>query len=269
MKLFPVLSTFHFVALAQTPPSWTGDLHPVCPGELPEIGWPPNWSRSDFLSFEELCDAFNVGCFCRQGSVMCIEQGGRRELFAAFSEDCLTRCFCLDFLRGYEENLNPNEPSELNSLDMLSNMYRGRRPWRSSGRTGQTGRASGESLTGARLHTRCGAQTCFSQRSCEGQHCRCTAQPHPRLDQMGPDRQWEASCGTRLSPRSDGGEAAATACPCNCTYVSGSCCGNSTGVVHEERSRKLGVLRPPDGQCCNAQTGEMQDGQPGRNGTEC
>lgn len=33
------------------------------------------------------------------------------------------------------------------------------------------------------------------------------------------------------------------ACPCNCTYVSKSCCASGSGIVHEEREKHLGAWK--------------------------
>ena len=49
------------------------------------------------------------------------------------------------------------------------------------------------------------------------------------------------------------------ACPCNCTYVSNACCTPeaAAGIVVEDPMHKLGNLLPPDGWCCDANTGEF------------
>ncbi|MCJ1228302.1 hypothetical protein MMC12_004963 [Toensbergia leucococca] len=50
------------------------------------------------------------------------------------------------------------------------------------------------------------------------------------------------------------------ACPCNCTYVSNSCCLSTLGIVHEATNLKLGALQPPNATTvCNTATGDFQE----------
>ena len=49
------------------------------------------------------------------------------------------------------------------------------------------------------------------------------------------------------------------ACPCNCTYVSQSCCNSLSGMVYEAPGLRLGALQAPSGNVtCNATTGDFQ-----------
>lgn len=49
------------------------------------------------------------------------------------------------------------------------------------------------------------------------------------------------------------------ACPCNCTYVSKSCCNSPSGIVYEALGLKLGSLQAPSlNLTCNATTGGFQ-----------
>ncbi|KAI9826860.1 MAG: hypothetical protein M1832_005799 [Thelocarpon impressellum] len=147
----------------------------------------------------------------------------------------------------------------------MRNVHRGRKPWLAHSVPLEGFESTTSDTRGRR---RCTGTACFNQRSCTSERCGCVAQHHPRPDPMGGGSLWVATCRTQLAPRSEeSGDA--TACPCNCTYVSSSCCGSDEGVVHEEPSQKLGRLHPPEGMCCNAQTGELQDGRPGGNDTAC
>ena len=50
-------------------------------------------------------------------------------------------------------------------------------------------------------------------------------------------------------------------CPCNCTYVSDSCCTSDTRIVYEETALQMPtVLLGEAGQCCNKQTGNWTSG---------
>ncbi|KAG8530595.1 uncharacterized protein KY384_005098 [Bacidia gigantensis] len=61
----------------------------------------------------------------------------------------------------------------------------------------------------------------------------------------------------------------AAACPCNCTYISIACCTSENGMVQERPGLKLGAVLPPDGQCCNAVSGELNAGEYVGNDTTC
>lgn len=60
-----------------------------------------------------------------------------------------------------------------------------------------------------------------------------------------------------LPPQMDG-----RACPCNCTYVSRSCCTaearKQKGILHEAPHLQVGVVEPPEDMCCNATSGALQ-----------
>ncbi|KAG8525273.1 uncharacterized protein KY384_008917 [Bacidia gigantensis] len=63
----------------------------------------------------------------------------------------------------------------------------------------------------------------------------------------------------------------ALACACNCTYVSVGCCtAPDSGFIQEYPWLKLGVMDPPEGQCCDAGSGQFREGvQGGGNDTTC
>lgn len=53
---------------------------------------------------------------------------------------------------------------------------------------------------------------------------------------------------------------APVSCACNCTYVSEACCWAPTGVVSLPpgfEDRNVGLLKPPNGGCCDRETGEF------------
>ncbi|KAG8532239.1 uncharacterized protein KY384_003880 [Bacidia gigantensis] len=54
----------------------------------------------------------------------------------------------------------------------------------------------------------------------------------------------------------------AEVCPCNCTYISISCCVSDTGLVYEPADYKLGAVQPDSGQCCDSKSGQMKEGSP-------
>ena len=61
----------------------------------------------------------------------------------------------------------------------------------------------------------------------------------------------------------EGGLAADTACPCNCTYVSRACCTSATGIVHEAPDLKLGMLMAPNASLvCDGTTGHFRPRSP-------
>ncbi|KAI9817696.1 MAG: hypothetical protein M1832_004590 [Thelocarpon impressellum] len=256
------------------------DGQAACPFPLPETGWGPIWNARDFESLDHLCDPFNVGCFCRAGVLLCRPVPDMAELSRAFTTVCKRQCSCPSESPDDKENGSPTDvSSDAQSMESLGRTYYGAR----EGHTRQpNGAVEGWGANyvgyaqGVRTHRRCPANRggCFSQQSCGGgAHCRCTARPYPPLDRMNQYAKWSAQCGIPLSPRSEDagtGVGTVTACPCNCTYVSGACCGAPAGIVQEEPSKKLGVLQPPEGMCCNAETGALQNGtSPGGNSTAC
>ena len=58
-------------------------------------------------------------------------------------------------------------------------------------------------------------------------------------------------------------------CPCNCTYVSQSCCLSSTGLVYEDAVKKVNTIlqpRPNEAVCCDHQTGKWTNVTTAREG---
>ena len=56
------------------------------------------------------------------------------------------------------------------------------------------------------------------------------------------------------------------ACPCNCTYVSRRCCTSDSGVVYEDSTKHLGVLRAPMANLeCDLLTGDWRNRNQTRN----
>lgn len=118
-------------------------------------------------------------------------------------------------------------------------------------------------------------QECSSNSDCKAEGCVCSAfaQPGSRL--------WTGTCELPYANVSDKQELKTSgftstvssnsteetellemvgpmACSCNCTYVSKSCCGSGSGVVHEAPAKKLGTLPAPSGQYCNRASGRFR-----------
>ena len=65
--------------------------------------------------------------------------------------------------------------------------------------------------------------------------------------------------------------AGAATCPCNCTYVSMSCCEQlgATRIVHEAPTLQMGVEYVEAGMCCDEGTGKARQGDRKKGSTVC
>ena len=187
------------------------------------------------------------------------------ELNEAFGRYCLDRCECHDYTQKDKENVDPNVDAGARMVSL------GTTPWTASGsgsrsraRPGSGSRSGSGSVTGsrnptgARLHRRCNARTCWSPGSCGSGSGSCTCRAESVWSGGSSGSQSAASvggtlfrgaCKGQLLPRglTADGEAVALGangtaslststtlpaiqaaplqpCPCNCTYVSTACC---------------------------------------------
>ena len=95
--------------------------------------------------------------------------------------------------------------------------------------------------------------------------------PEPSVDKLGPNSTGvdAATLGVTLNRLGDV-SAGSAYCPCNCTYISQSCCEDpGRGLVYEKPTLNMGVEDPGKGNCCDSRTGIVKPGPHKENSTVC
>ncbi|KAI9680889.1 MAG: hypothetical protein M1817_004329 [Caeruleum heppii] len=268
-----------------------------CAGPLPDADrFPPPWSRAQFSSLTDVCDVDSSGCECdNTGVLFCAPPGNdQTDLYDVFSEAECQVCAC--------RRINPRTPvrpvhhrpqwqpttpltpmchvagascdgvsQRCNSPQRGDSCYCGTKinlaaNHNNMGVFGALARGVQTScITGGLLRKRDGddlIDTPLDRRDPQGVQGTPTEALKPTQSSAAP-----AAASPSIAGAVQLLETETIACPCNCTYVSESCCfaKGPQKIVHEEPAKKLGYIAQA-GECCDSSSGKMISGLADQNG---
>ncbi|KAI9719481.1 MAG: hypothetical protein M1828_006188 [Chrysothrix sp. TS-e1954] len=232
----------------------------VCVGAVPaaNVGWPTGLSPDDFADNMDLCAATqqmprNAGCKCSSpgGAVDCSSANGgddtllntrlRSHAFAGlrytFKTWCQSKCLCLNAEDGGEFHGQTNEAQdhEVQSSQQTEDPYsRPDAPLPGTLR-GYHVTAPPSSVNGTTAADICG-ESCTSEEDCSTDgECFCATTSSTYEPSSG-TLLYSSMCQVGFPSNRD----EPVPCPCNSTYVSHACCGET--MVWEPEEFKLGEL---------------------------